>query len=611
MLTRNTGATQEKVHVALQTAVLLWLLAAPSSPALGQAVADLRDQARRAEARYERVSRTLAPVTWTRPMSGSECDEVIGRFCLRHDSLSPPRVEPPADGVIDALRDAIHAYRAWFSAAPSDPDAAGPLLRLLAVHGRYPLLAETAWQHHAAVLAAGADTVMAAALLGYALHRAGHSAAAQDAFDRAIAGMAPERRTSWLDLEWLLLPREHDARERLDSAAVREYDRRFWLLSDPFWSTAPNERWLEHLARRVEVELMESQPTGTGGWRWGEDLAELTVRYGMPSQRERMVQPGLGSTGMVEHSDSAQRALSPDSLLLAGYPAEPDPGSYPRLYASRARSAWAPPIVERVLELPHQATRRMVAGMPHLRVDGWVPDSLVPRPPLRSAPLVIVYDSTLRTRQVFRASWTPTTRPCDAARCVTGRSFTAMGPMPAGSGIYAVELLDSAAGVGLRARHALPPRDSAAGASDILLARGGRTWDAADALPDATVTAGDTVFLLAEVYGADGPMAVELALEDAVHRGSLHRLARWIGRQTGLGSPEGTPRLRWVEQTTDDDVHGLALALPLPPGLRGLHDVVLRVRSAGDARAVEVRRRVRIERRRQRMGRVTPTMRRR
>lgn len=59
------------------------LLQAPAPDA--DSIETLRDNARRAEAEFERLARRLAPIKFS-SMNGTRCDEIVGRFCLRYDS---------------------------------------------------------------------------------------------------------------------------------------------------------------------------------------------------------------------------------------------------------------------------------------------------------------------------------------------------------------------------------------------------------------------------------------------------------------------------------------------------------------------------------------------
>lgn len=94
----------------------------------------LRRAAQRAEANFERLSRRLIPIRWS--SSGSDCDEIVGRFCLTWDSGRPADPVPEDGRVIDARRDAIEALRGAYSYLPGDFDTSAPLVRYLVEDGR-------------------------------------------------------------------------------------------------------------------------------------------------------------------------------------------------------------------------------------------------------------------------------------------------------------------------------------------------------------------------------------------------------------------------------------------------------------------------------------------
>src|SRR5690606_28225188 len=97
-------------------------------------------------------------------------------------------------------------------------------------------------------------------LLGLAHHAAGDDSIAEGHFIAALGTMSPKDRRAWLDPRWLLHPDERRRVGRLDGRARAEYERVFWLLSDPFWATSANERWNEHIARHVQARLLDEVP---------------------------------------------------------------------------------------------------------------------------------------------------------------------------------------------------------------------------------------------------------------------------------------------------------------------------------------------------------------
>jgi hypothetical protein len=560
--------------------------------AAADTVRRLRNQARSAEAAFERLARRRAPVTWGGGY-GTSCDEIIGRFCLRYDSTgtSSRPTDEEVGAVIDARRAAIEAQRRYFSIAPHERDAAGPLVRLLLVDDR-PSEAVSAALTFAAL---SPDTLWGELLQGLAHQAAGNADAAQQHYARAVLRMPDDMRRQWTDPHWLLDPREQRAVRRLPPGERHEYERRFWLLADPLWLTAPNERWIEHMTRRVQARLHSEVPRVSGMNPWGRDLDEITIRWGLPTTRSQVLgnRPGAESS-FIEYYDTAQRAFAPERLLTAGVPEPPLPGDPAAIYAARARSVIALPNISRVVDLPHQVTRFLAGSDVVVRVDGLVPsppDSLA-RQPVQLG--LFVYDSALtrRSRSVRAELWTP-----DSLHVALWTRA------PAGQLIYSIEALDTAADFAARARYALSAfvPESGPVVSDLLIGAAFEEGELPDRrdhpglrpLPVLEVARGSVIGVYAEVYRlADaGPDAlrVEFSLEPADSPGLLSQFARWLGRAAGLVQPQADPRVAW-QAGSEDAVHPLALNLPLDPGRRGRHVLILRVTDVATGVTTESRR---------------------
>jgi hypothetical protein len=575
---------------------MMHLLVALALPAqLGAALpADsvnrLRNRARTAEAHFERSSRQLAPYTWGSG-SGRDCDEVVGRFCLRFEPSGTRPTVAEVGRVIDARRDAIEALRRYFSAAPHALDAAGPLVRLLVLDDR-PDEAASAARTFAAL---STDTLWAELLQGLAYHSAGDAAAAERSFVQALGRMDEPTRRRWDDPTWLLDYREQRVLRGMSARQRAEYERRFWIASNPFWLTAANERWVEHMARHAAAQLLANAPRVAGSFRWGPDLDQLTVRYGTATARGQVRgnNPWDAST-FVEYYDTAQRAYTPEQWLSAGFPAPPPPGEAPPLYAARARSGHALRTVSRVLDLPHQVTRFMAGDEVVLRVDGALPAPPAAGDSTRLRLGLFAYDSafTRRTEALSTRQWDG-----DTLR------FTLTVSMPPAELIYSVEAMDSAADFAARARYALPallPEDGPV-VSDLLIclpfedgalpAR--RDDDGLRARTTLVLDAGETVGVYAEVYRIAGTGAeavrLELALEPAEGPGLLTQFARWLGRVVGIATPATDPRVAW-QTASEDDVFPLALNLPLDASRHGPFVLVLRVTDLHTGQATETRR---------------------
>jgi hypothetical protein len=585
------AGTQEKVQSFMMQLLLALALPAQLGAAMpADSVERLRSRARTAEAQFERVSRSLAPYTWASG-SGRDCDEIVGRFCLTFASSVTRPTVTEVGRVIDARRDAIEALRRYFSAAPHARDAAAPLVRLLVLDDR----ASEALSAARSFSALSTDTLWAELLQGLAYHAMADNGAAERSFVHALGRMDEATRRRWADPTWLLDYREQRELRAMDARQRAEYERRFWIVSNPLWLTPANERWVEHMARHATARLLADAPRVMGSYRWGPDLDQLTVRYGSPAARAQVRgnNPWDAST-FVEYFDTAQRAYTPERWLSAGFPAQPAPGEEPPIYAPRARSGQALRTVSRVLDLPHQLTRFVAGDEVVIRVDG-----ALPRPPdAGNASQVTLglfaYDSafTRRVQTVSTRQWSGDTLP-----------FSLAVRVPPSDLVYSVEALDSAADFAARARYSLPALlpDDGPVVSDLLLclpfedgalpAR--RDAPGLRARSTLVVSAGETLGVYAEVYriAGTGPEAVrvELALEPADAPGVFTRFARWLGRTAGVVQPRSDPRVAW-QAATEDEVFPLALNLPLDPARHGRHVLVLRVTDLQTNREAETRR---------------------
>jgi hypothetical protein len=582
----------------MMTTSLLAMLLLPAqfgATAPPDTVSRLRAEARTAEARFERLARNMAPFSWG-GFDGRNCDEIVGRFCLRFDSAAatsrPPQTEPGR--VVDERRAAVETLRRYFSAAPGERTAAGPLVRLLILDDRAPEAVSAA----RAFAALTADTLWGQLLLGLAHNANGEVAEAERAFVQAVMRMNESSRREWSDPQWLLDPTERREVRRLSAQARADYERRFWIVSDPLWLTDANERWIEHMARHVEARLLAQVPVVTGMLRWGRDLDELTVRYGTPSSRSQIRgrNPGDASS-FVEYFDTAQRAYSPERWLAEGLPPPPLPGARPFLYTGRARSGHALRSVHRLVDLPHQVTRFLAGDSVVVRVDGALPrpaEPHAPAPGTRPQVGLFAYDSAF-TRRVRSLRDGPVW-DADTVR------FSLSVRAPPGALIYSVEALDTAAAFAARARYSLDAfvPDDGPVVSDLLVSEafgerlpGSRNDAALRPLHSLIVAEGTVLGLYAEVYGVGGAgsdaLQLEFALEPADSPGLIVQFARWIGRSVGLVQPDTDPRVAWQEEV-DAGVHPIAVNLPIHPRRPGRHVLILRVTDMRTGLIAETRR---------------------
>jgi hypothetical protein len=569
-------------------------------------------QAQRAEADYELVARTRAPVTFER--GGTNCDELVGRFCLTFDRRGEAPELPPEPPAIGEARDrAIQALSRAAGAAPRDGRTARGLVRLLV----------EAHEDSAAVSAAGRYAAAAGdswgeLLLGFAQHAAGDDTAAARHFRAGLADL-PERERRRLDPEHLLSRDEAHALGRLDSTARAGYQAALWKLGDPLYLTPGNEVLAEHQARYVWVRMLAELPLVHDMTSWHSDLEELTFRYGTPIARQRVpARMWEDADGIVEHFDSTALAFLPESLLTVGVRPTPPPGETWTLADPVARSGYAARMVRRVAPLLVQVTRFPLADSVVLRVDGALPlDSLARAagPDSVRVGLFILegWHRLLRGDTSVVRTATGLVRPRgDTAR------FTLSVTLPPGQYVYSAEAIESGSRLAGRARYAVTLLAASPGGppfrtvmlSDVLLARPfrrvlprGRDAPGLHGLSEPVASPGDTLGLYAEASGlAPGPFRVALDVTRVDAPPVATRVLGWLRARLGGSRPDPGVRLSWMvdspaagpvglgDGTSPEDEAAargadaaIATDLVLPRLPAGLYAVRLRVTAANGA----------------------------
>jgi hypothetical protein len=231
---------------------------------------DVLRRAREAVRHFEQARRAELPPD--QGVGRGACDVRIGRFCYWY---TPPPAEPPPEpsridqaraDLLDQLADAARLL-------PGDGWIAGQRVRYLVEHGR-PSSAV------AAARECRAERWWCTALQAFGLHVQEEDAAADSLFARALALMPPSERCAWLDLSALL----GDVSQRYARApcSAREGENlRIWWLARPLYSRPGNDLRAEHYARHVMVRMLADAETAHG-IPWGDDTAELILRYGSP-----------------------------------------------------------------------------------------------------------------------------------------------------------------------------------------------------------------------------------------------------------------------------------------------------------------------------------------
>jgi hypothetical protein len=564
-------------------AVLAVVVQAPMQGGISPDSAEaLRDRARDAERAYEFLLRSMAPSRFG-SSSSSKCDEVVGRFCLRYEGSGTRRPDPEVPGkVISARQLAVEMLRQAFAVFPHDLSTAGPLLRYLVEDGR----AEEALAAARTFSWASGDSVWGPLLEGYALHAAGDDSLAEARFDEGLARVPRDARRRFERVSYLVAPKERKVYDALMDAEQEIYEEALWRLSDPLYLTPGNERRVEHIARHVWSRLLSDAPVVYRMQRWDDDLEQLTVRYGVPSSRERLVNwSAMISETMVEYFDPDQLAYVPETLRTEGFPGAPPPGDPWPLDNERARSGFAARSVRRLVHLDHQTSRFPVGDSVVLRVDGALAfDSAAdPRSGVRAALFLLDRDYRHAQRQ-------------DGAARISGDTATATfeAVLPAERVVYSLELLEPESRLAGRARYAIDLSEiSGPGPllSDVVVAHPygdgdlptGRQDPELRPMTRLVVSPGDTLGLYAEAHrlmpAADDAThyAVRLRMRRATEPALLARAFGWIGRKLGLAEEREVPSLEFEGEGVAGHPAILAVDLPLGDLETGLYAIELTV----------------------------------
>ncbi|HSL70998.1 MAG TPA: hypothetical protein VK864_12200, partial [Longimicrobiales bacterium] len=405
--------------------------------------ADLRRDLKRVAAAYERAARRQAP----HRLSGSPgpCDEIVGRFCLTYDAARNTPLPPEPEGVKEARAAAIAAFRGGARQLPHDTAVAAPLVRYLIEHGEFDAALEAAQ----AFAQANPGTAWSDLLLGFALHYAQQNAESERAFDIALVQLTEREQRRAADVYYLLSPAERSIYKKLLEAPRQKYHRELWRLADPLFLTPGNESRTEHFARYVYARILARVPVVLGSVSWGDDIEELTRRFGVPAARTQ----SWGNTGfdlqITEHFEPDQLTYVPPELSRTRVPPAPLPGAGWPYDTVRVRSGFAPRTVRAMRPLEHQLSRFPAGSATRLRVDFRMSLDTAVAPDARVEAGLFVADSVLEVLAEVRDT-------------IQNEAGVAQGwlelDLPSGARIYSVETRELSTHLAARARYQLPPR---------------------------------------------------------------------------------------------------------------------------------------------------------
>ncbi len=327
--------------------VLLMVLYGVSPTSAAQTAPDhqaLIKSLRQAQARFERLRRQHLP--WTYDSPGGRA-ETIGRFRYWHDEHRPrsPVNEPPAIG--EARHRLLLSLDSGFALLPQDDWIVGQRVRYLAEADRH----DDALQ---ALVRCRATRWWCLALTGFLLHDRGTFGPADSVFSDALESMPDTLRCRWSDLSDVLDADVRREYRKLDCSERADFEERVWWLADPLLLVAGNDRRSEHFARRVYNHMLRGSAS-TFGIPWGNDNAEIVMRYGWPVTWER-TRPAPASLDTRPTVIGRERSGGP--LFLPSFVKDEDGNRYlhPASHtgSDRPRTRYSPAYAREFVPLDHQ-----------------------------------------------------------------------------------------------------------------------------------------------------------------------------------------------------------------------------------------------------------------
>ncbi len=335
-----TRATTPRGALVLSAMLVGLILAAPSSLSGQEANPDSLDllaKAKDVQARFERYREQRIPPELA-TYGGRGCDDLVGRFCLRFgngeddDEWMVPE-EPVEFGMarVQVLRDLAEVGKE----IPGDSWVLGQRVYYMGEVGNWS-------EAENLIRRCSGEQWWCTALFGYVKHSQGDWVFAAEIFDRAIQQMTPEEAERFRTPTYLLDPGAMDVYEEYEDKEAAE--ERLWLLSDPLYMIEGNDRKTEQYARQVLIR-MRGEAENAYGVEWGDDIEQLTLRYGAERAWERVKsigRQGLQDTRTIvgRHHPKSKEFLPPKEGLMD--PAEVAAGDW-TIGEIRPWTGYAPP----------------------------------------------------------------------------------------------------------------------------------------------------------------------------------------------------------------------------------------------------------------------------
>lgn len=435
--------TAQRVFVVSASLALLMAPAALTGQQRADNVSRVRARAQRAQQQFESYRRRQLPITSGRSAS-NDCDVRIGRFCYWHDDAEDLPREPKDVAV---ARDALLRSLDSLDALARDDEW------MVGQRVRYLVEADRAADALRAATECSAAAWWCAALRGFSAHALGNYEAADREFETALARMAPAHRCRWTDLSELLPDASRKTYRKVPCEQRDSVNARVWWLADPRWALGGNDLRTEVYARLTMSQLVQ-QARSAHDMSWGNDMAQLMLRYGWPAAWSRASPSSVDPTrtSVIGHEQSPSFDFLPEARALR------DP------FKAEA-SSWTPTAEKPLTRYAPKYARRFAGLVPQV---AWFARG-------DSAAIVAAYEvgamhDTVFTRDSVDAAVVLSRGPGEIAiaRAKTARWGVFVLPTPSLPALVSVEVVDSTGIALARSRFATqPPSDSSL--SDVLL----------------------------------------------------------------------------------------------------------------------------------------------
>lgn len=531
---------------------------------------EVLEDAKREQGRFESYRESRIPPERGVPRFG-QCADIIGRFCIFFDedgsreyvaADEPIEVEMARKEFLDHLSDAARQL-------PGDDWILGQ---------RFFYLFQDRQLGRAVSLARNcqASPYWCLALEGYAYQSQGDWMTATEKFEAAFELMPATEVAFYRSPEFLLDRTGRGAFDDLDDAEREAFTDYVWTLSDPLYLVEGNDRLAEHYARKVLIRIQEE---AENTWRmdWGEDMEEMTIRYGANQEWAR--EKGLPNTSLsLEDNRSliglgdprALQYVAPEDLSFE--PAVIEPESWELEYA-RPRSSHVAPYAPEMNDLSTQVAR-LRRGDSLFVVAAFEPAGVEAAPVVEEAPPASADPFGFEFSGPVESEAPPEPPRAGEVRSGLllvpesgGEPVSVEGSDPSGTltlmaeparYVVGVEVFDEREERAWRDRHGLiqnPLPYGVSGLSDLILLQG--EIDPPDSfeealpvmLPTTSIHVGDAFTVAWEVYGLqEGETAeVTIGIGDS-ETGFLER----VGGFLGLTSDDRPVVMTWEEAAPDD-----------------------------------------------------------